>query len=92
MTPISAQVSLYPLGQADLEPAIAALLAALDDHGLRYEVGSMSTVVWGEADAIWDALRDGFARAAALGGAILNLTISNACPLPDVATAEGNDG
>jgi len=92
MSLISAQVSLYPLGQDDLAPAIDALLAALGDHGLEYEVGSMSTVVWGDDAVVWEALRDGFRRASALGGAVLNLTISNACPLPQTEPKGSSDG
>jgi len=92
MSIISAQVSLYPLGQDDLAPAIDALLAALADHGLEFEIGPMSTVVWGDDEVVWAGLRDGFCRATALGGAVLNLTISNACPLPQPGSQEPTDG
>jgi uncharacterized protein YqgV (UPF0045/DUF77 family) len=79
---IGAQISLYPLGQSDLGPAIRAVLAALDEHGLLYEVGAMNTTLWGEEAVVWAALRDAFARAAAHGGAVMQITLSNACPLP----------
>jgi uncharacterized protein YqgV (UPF0045/DUF77 family) len=85
---ISAQISLYPLGQRSLGPAIEAALAALDERGVAYEVGAMSTLVWGEQALVWAALQAAFARATAHGGAVMQITVSNACPLPP---QEGRD-
>jgi uncharacterized protein YqgV (UPF0045/DUF77 family) len=82
MIGISVQVSLYPLGHGDLVPAIEALLAALDAHGLPYDIGPMSTTLWGDDETVWAALQEGFRAAAALGGAVMQVTVSNACPLP----------
>ena len=79
---VTAQLSLYPLGQADLAPAIEAALAALRAHGLPVQVGAMSTMTWGEDTVVFAALRDAFAAAATHGGAVLQVTVSNACPLP----------
>jgi len=78
---ISAQVSVYPLRQERLSPAVQALGDALRSAGLGLEVGSMSTIVTGEADAIFAALREGFARAAATGHVVMTVTLSNACPV-----------
>jgi len=78
---IAAQVSLYPLGGADIAAGIDQFLTALDEHGLDYEVGSMSTVVSGEADAVFEALRDGFARAADGNAIVMVATVSNTCPV-----------
>lgn len=82
MTIISAQISLYPLGQTDLAPAIQAAIETLDEHGLVYNVGTMSTTLWGEEAIVWAALREAFCRAATYGGVVLQATISNACPVP----------
>ncbi len=89
MTGISAQVSLYPLGQADIAPTIAAFLRALSARDVPHEVGSMSTVLWGDDDKVFGALREAFAEATRTGQAVLTVTISNACPLPAAATDEG---
>ena len=78
---ISAQISLYPLRQARLGDAIEALRAALEREGLVPEVGPMSTLVSGEADRVFEALRVGFERAAARGPLALVVTLSNACPV-----------
>jgi len=48
---ISAQVSVYPLRQEHLSPAVEAVRAELEAHGLRAEVGAMSTQVVGDAEA-----------------------------------------
>ncbi len=83
---ISAQISLYPLGQGDLGPAIGATLAALEEHGIAHDVGPMSTLVWGEQAAVWAALQTAFERASTYGGAVMQITLSNACPLPKEET------
>lgn len=82
MIGMSAQVSLYPLGQDDLSPAIKEVWNALDDHGLEYTSGPMSTLTWGDDDAVFEALKDGFRRASELGPTVMVVTMSNACPLP----------
>ena len=45
---ISAQVSLYPLRQERLSPAIEEAWKILEEHELDVEKGSMSTIVSGE--------------------------------------------
>jgi uncharacterized protein YqgV (UPF0045/DUF77 family) len=77
---VSAQVSLYPLGQSDLDPAIGTVWKALEAHGLGYQAGTMSTLLEGDDMQVFDALRDAFAGAADLGGAVMVVTVSNACP------------
>lgn len=81
MTEVSAQVSVYPLGQADLGPGIEAFVEVLTRRGLAHHVGPMSTMVWGEDEQVFAALREGFAQAAAHGQVVMVVTISNACPL-----------
>lgn len=92
MIGISAQVSLYPLGQEDLGPAIRAVLGVLAARGLPHRAGPMSTLVWGDEEAVFAALREAFAAAAQLGHAVMTVTVSNACPLPGAADEEGADG
>jgi uncharacterized protein YqgV (UPF0045/DUF77 family) len=78
---VSAQVSVYPLRQDRLTPAITAVSAALQAAGLRPEVGPMSTMVTGETTAVFRALEDAFSRASALGHVVMTMTVSNACPV-----------
>jgi uncharacterized protein YqgV (UPF0045/DUF77 family) len=82
MSVIIAQISLYPLGQGDLAPAIDAFVATLREQGLPYEVGAMSTLVWGDDVAVFAALQQAYAATVAHGPAALQITLSNDCPLP----------
>jgi len=78
---ISAQISLYPLRQEHLGPAIEMLKHALEDHHLRPTIGPMSTLVTGETEAVFAALQEAFSRAAATGHVVMTVTVSNACPI-----------
>lgn len=80
---ISAQVSVYPLRQEHLTPAIEAVTVALEARGLHPKVGPMSTQVTGEADRLFAALGEAFGQAAANGHVVMSITVSNACPVPD---------
>jgi uncharacterized protein YqgV (UPF0045/DUF77 family) len=80
---ISAQVSIYPLRQERLSPAIQAVTTSLAGHGLQVQVGPMSTHVTGAAEMVFAALEEAFVRAAATGQVVMTITVSNACPLPD---------
>ena len=83
MAGITAQVSLYPLGENDLSPAIEAAIGELDRHGIERQTGTMSTVVCGGDEKVFSALLDAFRGAAAHGPAVMVITVSNACPWPD---------
>jgi uncharacterized protein YqgV (UPF0045/DUF77 family) len=80
MKPISAQVSLYPLRQSELQPAIAEVIQVLRARGLEVTPGTMSTLVSGEAGAVFDALKAAFQCAAALGDVVMVVSLSNCCP------------
>jgi len=77
---LSAQVSLYPLRAAHLGPAIEAFTKELQEAGLHVEPGPMSTLVVGEAEALFAALQRGFEAAAAEHQVVMQVTVSNACP------------
>lgn len=77
---ISAQVSVYPLGQQDLAPAIEAVWQVFKGYGLHYEPGVMSTVVQGGEEEIFTALREAFHAASQYGATVMVATVSNACP------------
>jgi uncharacterized protein YqgV (UPF0045/DUF77 family) len=79
---LSAQVSLYPLRQQQLSPAIEALRRALQLRGLEVQVGAMSTLVSGESGPVFAGLQEGFELAAAQGPVAMVITLSNACPVP----------
>lgn len=80
---IAAQLAVYPLGESDVDGAVAAALDALttDTGGsLTIEVGPMSTVVTGPDDHVWAAVRRLFDAAARDGHrVVLTATLSNEC-------------
>jgi uncharacterized protein YqgV (UPF0045/DUF77 family) len=82
MTGISAQVSIYPLKQDKLSPAIDAVLESFAQYGIESQTGAMSTMVWGDDEEVFAALRDAFRQAASLGEVVMVMTVSNACPVP----------
>ncbi|MGC9396732.1 MAG: YkoF family thiamine/hydroxymethylpyrimidine-binding protein [Anaerolineae bacterium] len=83
MASITAQVSLYPLRQASIGPPIREAVRAFRQHGLGIRVGEMSTLVWGEPQAVFGALQAAFQQTAASGDTVMTITISNACPEPE---------
>jgi len=82
MVTISAQVSVYPLRQAKLGPTIDGVLAIFRQHGLNVTPGPMSTLVSGDAEAVFVAIQEAFCTAASDGEFVMVATFSNACSLP----------
>ena len=82
MVGIAAQVSIYPLRQPALSPAIDAALGVFDAFGLDVQAGTMSTVIAGKDQAVFAALRQAFAQATDAGEVVMVVTLSNACPVP----------
>jgi uncharacterized protein YqgV (UPF0045/DUF77 family) len=77
---VSAQISVYPLRQQHLGPTVEVVRLALASGGLEPEVGPMSTLVRGDVDTIFAALREAWERASTVGDVTMVLTLSNACP------------
>ncbi len=82
MDTVAAQVSLYPLRRERLGPVIDDAVAVFRQVGLLVTEGPMSTIIAGDLDAVFAALREAFARAAAHGEAVMVITVSNGCPVP----------
>ena len=86
MIGISAQVSLYPLGQENLSPVIDKALDIFRIHGLDVKPGSMSTLISGDKAAVFHALQVVFQYAAERGQVVMVATYSNTCPVPEPET------
>jgi uncharacterized protein YqgV (UPF0045/DUF77 family) len=80
---ITAQVSLYPLRQASIGAPIREAVRVFRQHGLETRIGEMSTLVWGEDGVLFAALQEAFQRVTACGDAVMVITLSNACPMPE---------
>jgi len=80
---ITAQVSLYPLRQVSIGPPIREAVRVFRQHGLETRIGEMSTLVWGEEQAVFAALQEAFHKAAGYGDMVMIVMLSNACPSPE---------
>ena len=85
MSRISAQVSIYPLGEVSLWPTIDQALFTLRERGLDVEAGAMSSLVSGDDDVVFAALQAAFHQIAAQGPVVMVATFSNACPTTEAA-------
>lgn len=76
---VTCQFSLYPLREPRLSPALQRAMQGVRSTGLTPQVGSMSTYIEGDEDAIFEALKRAF-RGAAEGGELAPVaTVSNTC-------------
>ena len=78
---ISAQISLYPLKQERLSPAIERAWKILEESQLIMKKGEMSTVVSGEAEEVFRVIKEVFLKTAELGPVSMVVTFSNACAI-----------
>ena len=76
---IDAEVSLYPLRNADLSKPIGCFLERLQGSGLNVEPGPMSTHISGECADLFRVLSAAFERGAEEGDVVLVMKVSNAC-------------
>jgi uncharacterized protein YqgV (UPF0045/DUF77 family) len=80
MTRISAQVSVYPLRQLNLAPAIEDAVQVCYARGLEVHPGTMSTLIVGDDEEVFSSLKTAMRSAATRGDVVMVVTFSNACP------------
>ena len=78
---LAAQISLYPLRQTHLSPAINDAVSILKERGLDVTEGTMSSVASGDDEALFDALKDIYRKSTEQGDVVMVVTLSNACPV-----------
>jgi uncharacterized protein YqgV (UPF0045/DUF77 family) len=78
---IQAEVSIYPLGINKIGEPINNFIEELKDSGLVFSTGPMSTILAGNADSVFTALKEAFKNIAENHQAVLVMKISNACPV-----------
>jgi uncharacterized protein YqgV (UPF0045/DUF77 family) len=81
---LTAQVSLYPLRQPHLSAAIQQALDVFRGHGLEVVSGAMSSLITGEDERVFAALKEAFQAVSQHGDVVMVVTLSNACPVPEV--------
>lgn len=95
---VNLQLSVYPLRQPHLRPAIEAALTAAAGEGVEITVGRLSTFVRGDEPAVFAALRAAFRAAGSSGSTVMVATLANGAPsdetvagIQDAAGAAGRD-
>ena len=78
---IEADVSLYPLGEEEVIHPVHDFWEGLKKHGCTIEHCQASTLVAGESNQVFEAVRLGYEEAVQKSGCVLIMKISNACPL-----------
>jgi len=78
---ISAELSLYPLGTNSLGLPINAFIDELKKFNIEIQPGSMSTLVIGNSDEIFNAIHAAFEAVSHDTNVALIIKISNACPI-----------
>ena len=78
---ISAQISLYPLNQESLLPAVEEAWKIIEKYDITIQKGSMSTVLIGDREEIFNAVKEIFEESSKKGMTVLTVTFSNACPV-----------
>ncbi|MCG0278570.1 MAG: Ykof family thiamine-binding protein [Thermanaeromonas sp.] len=76
---LACQVALYPLGVKEYPEIIKDVLASWSTQGLEVETNSMSTILRGEEEEVWRAVKALFKAAACRGEVVLVATFSNRC-------------
>jgi len=76
---VNLQLSVYPLRQPHLRPAIEAALRAAGE-GVDITVGRLSTLVRGDEPAVFAALRAAFRAAGSSGSTVMVATLANGAP------------
>ena len=87
----SCQLSLYPLRQEDVGPAIRDGIAAARAEGCAVRVGNLSTLLSGSEEQVFAGARAAYRAAQAHGSAVMTATFVAGMP-SDELVAEIQDG
>jgi uncharacterized protein YqgV (UPF0045/DUF77 family) len=79
---IAAQVSIYPLRQPSLSNTINESFNILKQYDLEVVPGTMSSVISGDEDTLFTAIKDVMHKTSEKGEIVMIVTFSNTCPVP----------
>jgi hypothetical protein len=77
---VGLQLSLYPLRQTHVRPAIQAAVRAAAGEGVELTVGRLSSFASGGEEAVFAAVRAAFVAARGFGPTVLVVTLSSGLP------------
>lgn len=77
---LGCQFSIYPLRQDEIGGPIEAAIQAAHAEGCTVRVGNLSTLMWGDEDQVFAALRAAFRAAQHNGPAVMTATLAAGMP------------
>jgi len=80
---IEAQFSIYPLRERHLSFAINRAIEIVKSFGLPVEMGTMSSITYGDSEIVFKALQSIMDKVGENTHLVLSVTFSNACPVPE---------
>ncbi len=80
---IEAQFSIYPLKEKKISPAINEAVNIIKSFDLPVEAGSMSSITYGESEAVFKAMQKVMDKVGENKHLVLICTFSNACPVKE---------
>lgn len=81
---LGCQFSVYPLRQADVDEPVQAAIRAAAATGCTVRVGNLSTLLAGDEDRVFSALRAAFRAAQRHGPAVLTATLAAGIPTDEL--------
>jgi len=74
---IALQVSLYPIGQADIDKPLNAFWEVLKEENINYKITPLSTITWGEdEDKLYSTIYKAYKKAREAGHAVMITTLT----------------
>jgi uncharacterized protein YqgV (UPF0045/DUF77 family) len=80
LTRMACQFSVYPLRQPTASPGVEAAVGAVAGEGVSVRVQPLSTLMTGDEDTLFAALRAAFDAARAHGSTVLIATLTSGLP------------
>lgn len=85
---MSCQVSLYPLGNRDYEKIVLEAVRSLPQEGIEVDVNPMSTILRGDDEKVWEAVKSLYQTGKSFGYMVMTMTLSNRCGIQCKKDAE----
>ena len=88
---VGCQFSVYPLRQTDIDTPVQDTIHAASASGVTVRVGNLSTLMWGDEDQVFAALRAAFRAAQHHGPAVMTATFAAGIPTDELVGAIQSD-
>lgn len=78
---VSVEFSIYPLKEKHISSFLEDAFLILRNYGLSINKGSMSSIISGESEKIFHALREIYDKISSNSQVVIIAKFSNACPV-----------